>query len=487
MNERHFTDDALDDQLHRFYQDVYDPVEPASAMWNKLAPRLDGAQPPRNDALMTMLSSARASRIRQTTPYAGSIRQWLGSAVALLATGVIILASVALFHAFRGHGSLPANNSMGQSLVGCPSAATHVTLPHNASIWDMALTSPTSGWAVGWINSAQYGSPQQSLILQFKNCQWTPAGPTIPETELYSISMAAPDEGWIVGDNVLLHLVAGHWQAITIPLAQAATASYRSVHMLSATEGWIIAYLPKTFTGQVNEILFHLHAGVWSAVTPPLGGVDAVMPIAPNDAWISTGTEMLGQTSQLYHYLGGTWTEAPVPTGMTIFRLHLNAPADAWATGAVPPPGGASYDESPALLHFDGATWSPVALNTLRSPAQDLEMLSADDGWAVGQTYGSALPQLGKLTVLQRYVAGTWQKVVLPPGTWQTVTLPGLSPPLSAIDPIVCATADDCWAIGRTQFEIDVTQGPASTSSAFGEKTSLLHYVAGQWTVYPSA
>jgi hypothetical protein len=98
MNERHFTDDALDDQLRRFYQDVYEPMEPASHMWKKLVSQLDVASPLRKGILTTPQPSAPGSTMPETTPHTGGMRHRLGSAVAVLLTGIIIIASLALFH-----------------------------------------------------------------------------------------------------------------------------------------------------------------------------------------------------------------------------------------------------------------------------------------------------------------------------------------------------------------------------------------------------
>jgi hypothetical protein len=99
--------------------------------------------------------------------------------------------------------------------------------------------------------------------------------------------------------------------------------------------------------------------------------------------------------------------------------------------------------------------WSQVALKGLRSPVEELQMLSADDGWAVG----SSIPAKGSplVTLLQRYVSGTWQTVALP------------DVPLYNIPSISCGGLDDCWAVGTNQKN---------------GTTPLLHYVAGHWTIY---
>jgi hypothetical protein len=101
MNERHFTDGELDDQLRRFYQDVYGPMEPASHVWEKLVSKLDAASPPRKGDLTTLQPSARGFTTPKTMPRMRGTRHRLGSAGAVLLTGIIIIASVALLQNFH--------------------------------------------------------------------------------------------------------------------------------------------------------------------------------------------------------------------------------------------------------------------------------------------------------------------------------------------------------------------------------------------------
>jgi hypothetical protein len=132
MNDRHLTDDALDDQLRRFYQDVYEPMEPASHMWKKLASQLDVASPLRKGVLTTPQPPARGSTMPQIPPYTGRMRHRLGSAVAVLLTGIIIIASLALFHMF------PAQSVIIPSVI-IPSV-THIETPQAYSTAGVPVT-----------------------------------------------------------------------------------------------------------------------------------------------------------------------------------------------------------------------------------------------------------------------------------------------------------------------------------------------------------
>ncbi len=473
MNEHHF-DGALGDQLRRFYHDVYGSVGLSEALWSAIASRLDGEQLMQNEHITYMEPSppdtpAPRTRITHLRPR----YRRLGTAVAVLLAGLIVVASIALFRTL--HTSQPGTHvaTPTQAPTGCSPAATKVSLPHNAEISDMVLTGPTSGWAVGAIDAAQQqGTYQQSLILQLKDCQWSPAGPMLPNVGLLEVAMISSDEGWMIGNDdvkssgVMLHLTHGQWQTITPALPSIArNGGYYHISMLSATEGWLIEFLPKSSDGQTNQLLLHLHEGTWSVVTTPFVGEYDVMPIAPDDAWIAaTGpAPQTGSTSLLYHYQHGTWTAAHVPAGMSINQLHLNAPDDAWATGDFT----SSTGDSPALLRYDGTTWSQVTLN-LRNPAQELYMLSATEGWAIGTNRLYRFGNGRDLALIQRYSNGQWIPVGLP------------SSPLSDITQISCGAVQDCWAIGVLYSEQTSPDGRGSGSAV----TKLLHYVDGQWTVY---
>ena len=210
------------------------------------------------------------------------MRQRLGSAVAVLVTGIIVVVSVALFQR-HGPVSQQSVRPTATSEVGCPPAAMRATLPKNASFNEVVLTSPTSGWAVGGIYTLTPADQpsHQSVIEQLKDCRWSPVGPTLPGVGLDSISMTSPDDGWIIGTNddalssVLLHLVAGRWQLVTIPLPQAAGTLFQSLSMLSPTEGWAVGTVEEVPpTGPAIKlprvtVLQHYVAGTWQLVAPP--------------------------------------------------------------------------------------------------------------------------------------------------------------------------------------------------------------------------
>jgi hypothetical protein len=206
-----------------------------------------------------------------------------------------------------------------------------------------------------------------------------------------------------------------------------------------------------------------------------------MMAVAPDNVWVSaSSTDMASNTSTLFHYQQGKWTSESAPPGMSILDFHRNGPDDAWATGQVlvPRTDGTIryYDFSAALLHYNGTTWSPVALDGLQNPAQEphgqnLQMLSADEGWAVGTTTGGPVGE-NQVTLLQHYVAGTWKPVLLP------------DVPLVDITSFTCASPDDCWALGVSETIVPEPSQPGTSQYHTYETGSLLHYHDGRLTIY---
>ena len=211
-NDRYLTDDDLGGQMPRFFQDVYGPVYSGDECGRSSPPNLKRhRRSARARALLDPGAAGACSCDAQDNYPASGMRQWLGSAVAVLVTGIIVVVSVALFQR-HGPVSQQSVRPTATSEVGCPPASIQVTLPKNAYLdgtggepaYDspVVLTSPTSGWAVGGIYSLKpEDNSHQSVIEQLKDCHWSPVGPTLPGVGLFSISMTSPDDGWIIGTN----------------------------------------------------------------------------------------------------------------------------------------------------------------------------------------------------------------------------------------------------------------------------------------------
>jgi hypothetical protein len=170
MNERDFTDDELDDQLRRFYQDVYEPMEPASHIWNKLVSQLDVASPPGKGVLTTPQPSARGSTMPQAIPHTEGMRHRLGSTVAVLLTGIIIISSVALFQNFHAEPLIfpPASHFVtpqAYSTVGVPITPVATPGPQHAYVTNVVTADGFSTDLVPVNQTSHFTAGQEVFVI----------------------------------------------------------------------------------------------------------------------------------------------------------------------------------------------------------------------------------------------------------------------------------------------------------------------------------
>ncbi|HEX8727204.1 MAG TPA: hypothetical protein VF739_01190, partial [Ktedonobacterales bacterium] len=106
------------------------------------------------------------------------------------------------------------------------------------SISDLAMVSPTEGWAVGGI----FGSNTYGVVLHFKDGDWSEE-PFHPRGVLSAIAMVSPTEGWAVGGDTtpngavtILHYSDGAWASVD--LQAPITGELFAISMTSAVTGW---------------------------------------------------------------------------------------------------------------------------------------------------------------------------------------------------------------------------------------------------------
>ena len=89
------------------------------------------------------------------------------------------------------------------------------------------------------------------------------------------------------------------------------------------------------------------------------------------------------------------------PTPQDVYNLTAVdgiAPGDVWAVGSAESHATNPPVTAPLMMHYDGIAWSvvpgPPEPAGSRSTLTDVDMRTADDGWAVGQTaVGTLAPQ----------------------------------------------------------------------------------------------
>src|SRR6185369_6709411 len=94
------------------------------------------------------------------------------------------------------------------------------SLPDHTLLYDLAMTSSGTGWAVGATpDTLSTKTTYHSLILRLSDCRWAPFGVSLPNAHLQSLAMVSLAEGWAAGEQgqkpLLLHYQNGVWNALT--------------------------------------------------------------------------------------------------------------------------------------------------------------------------------------------------------------------------------------------------------------------------------
>jgi hypothetical protein len=189
----------------------------------------------------------------------------------------------------------------------------------------------------------------------------------------------------------------------------------------------------------------------WTTAPPvglPVTSVGAefrdVTVLSPTDVW-AVGAWWDTQNHPLTaHWDGRGWTVVPAPPTSSATTLNLTAvdatsDKDMWAVGSVQSSVLVGSIPATLAMHYDGAAWSvvptPAAPTGSKSVLKDVDMLSASDGWAVGQT---ALGTKPAQALILRWQAGQWTQVPAPATTAS----------LTELNSVYARAADDVWAVG---------------------------------------
>jgi hypothetical protein len=374
-------------------------------------------------------------------------------------------------------------------VTACPASATSATIPKDAYLSDMALTSPTEGWAVG-ARQNDAGAPKEGLILQFHQCRWRPVALDLPNIMLSHISMDSPTDGWAVGhvadasqtsaSTVLLHYSGGVWSAIAAPPALQVHLDISALRMRTPDDGWIVALGPATtgtaYVSAYADTLLHDIQGTWVSVACPLPMIDDLTPVGPNDLWIAGTAFVAGSgkatTHSFAHYHDGHWTVMAQPAGLWISSLHAVSSTDIWASGR-------DSLDNPAIAHYDGTGWRDTSDALLKGGEYGIVVALGDDtGWAFTVGLASTeIPQTAEaqlsITDVSQEVGGQWQSL-----NWRYSDITRL---------VAWAPVSDTevWAVGSSVTYSPPTPLPGGGSTSSGRtNTVLLHYADGAWSRY---
>jgi len=297
--------------------------------------------------------------------------------------------------------------------------STALVLHYNGTTWkQVPFPSSNSSDIIGLsMGSAADGwATDSNQLFHYTGGRWT-AGPIVadlltsptnaPPYALNSITMLSATEGWAVGDSfqgqqntptgqsvtegLVLHYVHGVWSLAT-GLPDASDLFYYNlfnITMLSAGEGWAVGESSSPQDGR-RAFALHYHQGIWMRYVIPVSAqLNVVVPVSDHEAWAFGKGE--GGKGVILHFFNGQWTQDAYTTTNTIFSAAKTSQTDIWCDN-----GGGSF------LHYDGASWQPVAFHT-SVDIRKMAFVGSGEGWAVGMS------DLGAgVTPVLHYANGQW-------------------------------------------------------------------------------
>jgi hypothetical protein len=267
------------------------------------------------------------------------------------------------------------------------------------------------------------------------------------------------------------------WTCWNVGTADPCQQDIRAVAMLSTTDGWAV--------GQ-NGLAMRWNGLNWTAHdTPTQGWLNDVTAVAPDNVWAVGGLttdDPFEPETIIIHWNGNTWQEWPVPPDaieghLTVIAMHsANYGLAAGSSGVLEWNGSNWQKVAPGFSFYSGVSltsptngwfvsltgtlthWDGESLTHHTGPSPgvalfDVQMVSADDGWAVGGTDNNSPP------VFLRWDGESWHHVPLPPGSRG-----GFARAVSML------SGDEGWAIADT----NVWRWDGETWSTFGSLSGMV-------------
>ena len=394
-----------------------------------------------------------------------------------------------------------------------------VSSPVSVALNGVAMSSPTSGWAVG----------DSCTIVQTTNgVTWSQyTGPTPcsdPSLSLRSIVLLSSSEGWAVGDSDSNgHPVILHGTSLD------SSPTWTQIPTSQVTPNGI----PSTVNGGLNSVTFATsgnnlwavgasgiaafcqnncssgYGSIWSTTTSPLTGsgtghqLNSVFMDSDNDGWAVGSNDAGGPV--LFQWNGYSWTQAASIGSITtspLYGVYMQGSSNAWAVG-----GTASVAST---LYYNGNTWEGLATPSCTCSLESVFMISGSETWAVG-TDGvimHSITQGGGFGTATSPVAGTANLDTVYFDSSQSgwaggICTAAVAPCFAVNDPIIIHTATDGgdnWAdvftaghglptASGTKYTVtslffqDSTHGWAAAASGNTNPTVIFYWNGISWTL----
>ncbi len=164
----------------------------------------------------------------------------------------------------------------------------------------------------------------------------------------------------------------------------------RDLCMISDDVGFAIDY-----NGEVTR--FNGFAWIHQAQITSDDSLRCIEMISETDGWVG------GTGGRLWHFNGSTWTQAAQTMPDTVRALSAVSPNNVWGLCGVE---SSSSSGTNYIIHYNGSTWTSQTVTGNAMHWEDIKMVSANNGWAIGVGFVDMGFTYG--TYMFRYSGGAW-------------------------------------------------------------------------------
>lgn len=223
------------------------------------------------------------------------------------------------------------------------------------------LSNGGDGWIVGCSTGGCATGGGDVTVLHWNGNSYTRGSASATTTDLYSVSMVSPSEGWAVGGfgsiPAILHYNGGTWVQTPAPPVN---GILRSVFMVDGSNGWAVGD---------NGAILRYAGGSWGSVsTPTTNTLRNIFMVSAGDGWA------VGDGGTIVRSQNGQWVTYSSPTSASLNSVFFLDSSHGWAVGS----GG-------TILHYDGLLWSPVAAG-ISANLNSVAQVNPQEAWAVGDS-----------------------------------------------------------------------------------------------------
>ncbi len=214
------------------------------------------------------------------------------------------------------------------------------------ALYDVVLTSETSGWAVG----------EDAKFMSYDGTDWTEEY-NFGWEGVNGLSLIADDDIWAVGDSEKIwHYDGSDWSQDS----DTGWINWNDVDMLDADSGWVVGD-----SGTVAEY----NGSTWSKTTVPNStDLYSITVVDSSSAWVG------GRNGRIWYYNGSSWSLHTDTGNERWYAMEAVADDDIWAVG-----------RKGAIAHYDGSAWDDSVSSPTSEDLNDLRILASDNIWATGE------------------------------------------------------------------------------------------------------